>query len=38
MSAIIKFYITQIKLGKITIDDVPEKYREDVIASGVDIK
>ena len=26
----IKFYITQIRLGKITIDDVPTKYREEV--------
>lgn len=31
MSAIVKFYVTQIKLGKITIDDVPIKYKEDVI-------
>lgn len=26
----VKFYVTQIKLGKITIDDVPEKWREEV--------
>lgn len=26
----VKFYITQIKLGNITIDDVPEKWREAV--------
>lgn len=26
----IKFYAFQIQLGKITIDDVPTKYREDV--------
>lgn len=26
----VKFYVMQIKLHKITIDDVPEKYREDV--------
>ena len=25
-----KFLATQIKLGKITIDDVPEKYKADV--------
>lgn len=27
-----KFYATQIRLGKITIDDVPVKYREAVLA------
>lgn len=27
----VKFLVIQIKLGKITIDDVPEKYREAVI-------
>lgn len=27
-----KFYATQIRLGKITIDDVPAKYREAVLA------
>lgn len=26
----IKFYALQIKLGKITIDDVPERWREAV--------
>lgn len=26
----VKFYVTQIKLGKITIEDVPEKWREEV--------
>lgn len=26
----IKFLVLQIKLGKITIDQVPEKYRETV--------
>lgn len=26
----IKFLVMQIKMGKITIDDVPEKYREAV--------
>ena len=26
----IKFYALQIKMGKITLDDVPEKYREAV--------
>lgn len=26
----VKFYVIQIKLKKITIDDVPEKYREAV--------
>lgn len=29
-SAVIKFYIYQIRLGRITIDDVPCKYRDDV--------
>lgn len=28
----VKFYVNQILLGKITIDDVPEKYREAVRA------
>lgn len=28
----IKFLITQIKLGRITIDDIPEKYRSAVVA------
>ena len=27
----VNFLVLQIKLGKITIDQVPEKYREDVI-------
>ena len=26
----IKFYVTQIKLGKMTIEQVPAKYREKV--------
>lgn len=26
----IRFYILQIKLGKISIDDVPERWREQV--------
>lgn len=26
----VKFYIMQIKLGKITLEDVPEKWREKV--------
>lgn len=26
----IKFFALQIRLGKITIDDVPEKYEEEV--------
>lgn len=26
----VKFFVIQIKLGKITIDNVPEKYREAV--------
>jgi len=26
----IDFLVVQIKLGKITIDDVPEKYRQQV--------
>ncbi len=28
----VKFYALQIKLGKITIDDVPERWREAVEA------
>lgn len=28
----VKFLVMQIKMGKITIDQVPEKYREAVIA------
>ena len=27
----VKFYALQVQLGKITIDDVPAKYREAVI-------
>lgn len=26
----IKFYVTQIKLGKMVLEDVPAKYREKV--------
>ena len=26
----VKFYVLQIQLGKITVDDVPTKYREAV--------
>ena len=26
----VKFYVLQIRLGKITIDDVPTKWREEV--------
>lgn len=26
----VRFYILQIKLGKISIDDVPERWREQV--------
>ncbi len=26
----VKFYYLQVKMGKITIDDVPEKYRDKV--------
>ena len=26
----IKFYVMQIKLGKITLEDVPERFREEV--------
>ena len=28
----VKFYALQVRMGKITIDDVPEKYREAVKA------
>ena len=28
MSAIVKFYVLQIKMKKMTIDDVPVKWRE----------
>lgn len=27
----IKFLVMQIKLGKITIEDIPERYKEQVI-------
>ena len=30
MNAIVKFYVLQIKMKKMTIDDVPEKWREQV--------
>ena len=26
----VRFYVLQIKLGKISIDDVPERWREQV--------
>lgn len=26
----VKFFVLQIRMGKITIDEVPEKYREAV--------
>lgn len=29
----IKFFVLQIRMGKITIDQVPEKYREAVKAA-----
>lgn len=33
-----KFLVLQIKLGKITIDDVPEKYKEFVLLEmGVEL-
>lgn len=28
----IKFWVNRIKMGKATLEDVPEKYREDVEA------
>lgn len=31
MSAIVKFYVLQIKMKKMTIDDVPRKWRQQVI-------
>lgn len=31
MSAIVKFYVLQIKMKKMTIDDVPAKWRQQVI-------
>lgn len=30
MSAIVKFYVLQIKMKKMAIDDVPEKWTEQV--------
>lgn len=30
MSAIVKFYVLQIKMKKMTIDDVPAKWRKQV--------
>ena len=30
MNAIVKFYVLQIKMKKMTIDDVPLKWREQV--------
>ena len=30
MSAIVKFYVLQIKMKKMAIDDVPAKWREQV--------
>lgn len=27
----VEFLVLQIKLGKITIDDIPEKYKEEVL-------
>lgn len=30
MSAIVKFYALQIKMKKMTLDDVPEKWRKKV--------
>lgn len=27
----VKFLVLQIQLGKITIDDVPDKYKEEVL-------
>lgn len=26
----VKFYVTQIRLGRITIEDVPERWKHDV--------
>lgn len=26
----VKFYVLQVKMGKITLEDVPERYRADV--------
>ena len=30
LSAVVKFYIVQIRLGRICIDDVPERYKTQV--------
>ena len=30
MSAIVKFYVLQIKMKKMTLDDVPAKWKEKV--------
>lgn len=30
MSAIVKFYVLQIKMKKMTLDDVPAKWRKQV--------
>ena len=30
MNTIVKFYVLQIKMKKMTIDDVPQKWREQV--------
>ena len=30
MSAVVNFYVIQIKLGRITLEQVPEKYRDQV--------
>lgn len=29
----VKFFVLQVRMGKITIDEVPEKYREAVKAA-----
>lgn len=31
MNAVVKFYVLQIKMKKMTIDDVPEKWKEKVV-------
>ena len=30
MNAVVKFYVLQIRMKKMTIDDVPEKWKEKV--------
>lgn len=30
MNAIVKFYVLQIKMKKMTIDDIPEKWKMEV--------